>query len=973
MNYIEQKLREKTESFPESKKYIQQWEIAKSFIPQVLNTISHYFPHYSLHDATHSESILNNIIMIMGEEVIDQLSVVDLWLLLCSAYYHDLGMFVSSDDKLEFLGEGSEFANYIKEKIKDKQSPMHEYAILYEVKEGKIYCRNSELTPQNIDAQRFLIADYIRSQHAKRSETYIQSTDSLHLPGNPIPDRIIKILAAICNGHTQSHETLMELPVVENSGCGTERCHPLFVACMLRIGDLLDVDTNRVSSVLLSTLSSIPADSKSYNQTNRDITHILIGRSVIEITAECEDYKVAKLLKSWFKMIDEELTFQSKNWYKIVPSIKFGSLPSAGKLIVKLKGYDDISGKNSLRFEIDNSKAIEMLQGAGLYNSASQCIRELLQNAVDATYLRIFMENPELNDRLQFIQKCSGHPINVTFDKLSVDSEYSYWHLVITDNGAGMGANDMKFIAQTGSSSKNMEKNSYIDRMPVWMRPSGTFGIGFQSIFLITDKVNLRTRKWGTEQSIKLEMFNPAGVENGAILKKTNKDNSITFGTSIECDIKFRKHPDWSVNSTEKAALEAIKNYDFARDESLDVEAAKIVDEIERFSELSYVPVKLSRNGNDISFPQNNNDSYEYYDEPTSMEVSLGSMYGVSAFYYRNQYVSKYKTHLPMLNFSINKLSGNAKDILELSRNDIRREAVASVREDSRKAMIRFLITKYDCFDKQIKSSNIKIKPYAAAILEMNRSFIEACNDEISCDFPEEWYNLEICGIRKDKQEDKKTIRSLFQLSRVEYVSNISSELHFYSTKDKKTPTFVVSQNSHKVDYEIFDFLCSVLHKVYTYISYNSTCIVLSKKETGELIEDSDEAKIRWFKNYMGQGTYARGLYPCLPKYEKLKLKGISDYDILSKFGVKHDVMLSPYIRTSQNERFDIFFQHKSLEYVVDDSVISYVYAHRYDENTTEQEIKDAFEKFRQEYQPIIDYINKPVDSKKNKCLNGNK
>lgn len=965
MNYIEQKLEEKTKSFPESKKYEQQWEIAKNFIPQVLNTISHYFPHYSLHDSTHSESILNNIVMIMGTEVIDQLSVVDLWLLLCAAYYHDLGMFVSRDDKLEFLKEGSNFVNYIKEKINDHQSPMHEYAQLYEVKEGKVFYRNNELTAKNVDAQRFLMADFIRSQHAKRSATYIQSADTLHLPGNPIPDRIIKILASICQGHTQSQEALMELPVTENSGCGTESCHPLFIACMLRIGDLLDVDTNRVSAVLLSTLPSIPADSKSYNQTNRDITHILIGRSVVEITAECEDYEVAKLLKNWFKMIDEELTFQSKNWYKIAPSVKFGSLPSAGKLIVKLKGYDEISGKNSLRFEIDNSKAIEMLQGAGLYNSASQCIRELLQNAVDATYLRIFRENSNIDDRIKFIQKCKEHPIYVTFDKIRVDDKYSYWHLVILDNGVGMGENDMKFLAKTGSSNQNKDKNCFIEKMPVWMRPSGTFGIGFQSIFLITDKVNLRSRKWGTEQTIELDMYNPAGSENGAILKKTKKDNNISFGTSIECDIKFRKHPDWSVNSSEKAALEAIGNYDFARDESLDVEAAKIVDEIERFSELSYVPVKLCKNGNNISFLLNSDDSYEYYDEPTGMEVSLGSMYGVSAFYYRNQYVSKYKTNLPMLNFSINKLSGNAKDILELSRNDVRRESVSKIREDSRKAMIRFLIDNFDSFDKQIKYSNIKLKPYAAAILEMNRSFIEEFSDEIPCVFHEDWYNIEIYGINKDKQEDKKTIRSLFQFGRVEYVSNTTSELHFYSTKDKKTPTFVINQNSLKVDNEVFDFLCSVLHNAYNHISYNSTCIVLSKKETGELIENTDEAKRRWFSNYMNRGAYARGLYPCLPKYEKLKLKDFSDYDILTKFGVEHDVMLSPYIRSSQNERIDVFFHHKSLEYVVDESVISYVFNHRYDEKTTKQEIKDAFEQFHQEYQPIIDSINKPTEGKK--------
>lgn len=216
--------------------------------------------------------------------------------------------------------------------------------------------------------QKFLFADYIRQEHADRATARIQHEGSMHLPGSSIPERIIRILGNICKAHGQKQKDLLELAQEENSGCGTEKCHPLFVACMLRLGDLLDVDTNRVSKVLLSSLTSIPSDSLLYNQTNRDITHINIGRKQIEISAECEDIKVANLLNDWFKMIDVELQFQSRNWYKIAPSIDCGSLPSAGKLIVRLKGYDDISGKNRPRFEINSLKAIEMLQGAGLYN-----------------------------------------------------------------------------------------------------------------------------------------------------------------------------------------------------------------------------------------------------------------------------------------------------------------------------------------------------------------------------------------------------------------------------------------------------------------------------------------------------------------------------------------------------------------------------------------------------------------------------
>ena len=116
MNYIERRLKDRTETFLEGLKYYKQWELAKDYIPQVLEVISHTFPHYSMHNSMHSENILNNIIRIVGEDTIDKLSVVDLWLLLSAAYFHDCGMFVTAEDKKTILEEQPAFVSYIKEK-----------------------------------------------------------------------------------------------------------------------------------------------------------------------------------------------------------------------------------------------------------------------------------------------------------------------------------------------------------------------------------------------------------------------------------------------------------------------------------------------------------------------------------------------------------------------------------------------------------------------------------------------------------------------------------------------------------------------------------------------------------------------------------------------------------------------------------------------------------------------------------------
>ena len=52
----------------------------------------------------------------------------------------------------------------------------------------------------------------------------------------------------------------------------------------------------------------------------------------------------------------------------------------------------------SSKFKVDTDKALGLLQGAGLYDGAYQCIREILQNAVDATLIRIWLEYKDAKD-----------------------------------------------------------------------------------------------------------------------------------------------------------------------------------------------------------------------------------------------------------------------------------------------------------------------------------------------------------------------------------------------------------------------------------------------------------------------------------------------------------------------------------------------------------------------------------------------
>lgn len=968
MNLIEETFKAKSQNDFSAKKFLAQWELLSNTLPEILQAISQYFPHYSLHDKTHSERILNNICMVIGEESIKKLSVVDLWLLLMSAYCHDLGMVVFSDDICELLnykdnGKSSEFVNFVENHIHNEKSPLHKYAETYEVKEGKIYYKDNLLSTQSIDAHRFLIAGFLRGIHADRSSYFLKDRDIFHMSENGIPKRIIKLLADICLDHQKNRDDLLKLPKEEYSVCGTENCHPLFVGCMLRLGDLLDIDTNRVSTVLLNTLPSIPVDSQCYCQSNRDITHLLINKSVIEISAECDDVKVLKILEDWFNMINEEVSFQTREWYRISPSEDFAALPSVGFLRLKLKGYDEYDGKIRNRFEIDLSSAFNLFQGSGLYDSPFHCIKELLQNSEDATILRIFKECHDIGEgekgRKYFYGECEKYPIEIKLRRIlpeNANDDFYYCNIVVRDQGIGMGYEDLKYLTHIGTSSQNKEKQDMVKSMPYWMRPSGVFGMGFQSVFLLTDKVLLKTRKWGCEDVIELELYHPLKNRSGLVLKKeTYKDSSFKIGTSVEFDIKLKKEPKRvSFYNVDYIAQQIFNSYDFACDNVMEVEYGRILDTICRFGKSSYSRLNLYLDDGNQLLQQRTRNDWKLLDS-TEMEVQMDYSDPTPKIYvyYRGQQITSYSPGIPtFFTFNVNILSGTAKDYLTVDRKRINSDSEEIVRENIAKSIILFLDEIYDTLDDPQK-------PKAAAMIKWYESLYMLQEWQSKDD----WKRINING-RKDcsVKSERKTIGDLIECDEVEF-SNDCKLLNFKFSEINNS--FIVSWNPD-CDSEFF-FLLYMLKYYYTQIVYKDNCLHLTKIKSQPQItfslSETEAAKIRLMEEYLNNGKNARDMCYCEPKYKKLMsvdgAKHHRIYNQLKYLWLEYDFMVSPYKRINNQCVDGVNCSSKKLEYSVDDTLINYVYKHRVDENVTKEEIRALYDEYKKEYDPIVEIINK--------------
>ena len=105
-----------SESDEKYKNLYASWVLDEKVYTNALKAVTNSFPHYSIHDSSHSLSIINKIEMLLGEERIKQLSPTDTFLILESAFVHDLGMITDKKEQEE-LWTDKKFKKYLDDVI----------------------------------------------------------------------------------------------------------------------------------------------------------------------------------------------------------------------------------------------------------------------------------------------------------------------------------------------------------------------------------------------------------------------------------------------------------------------------------------------------------------------------------------------------------------------------------------------------------------------------------------------------------------------------------------------------------------------------------------------------------------------------------------------------------------------------------------------------------------------------------------
>jgi hypothetical protein len=699
---------------------VNQWGFDQQLIPKALQGIGILFPHYSRHDESHSKQILINIERLLGDNI-SLLTATDTWLILEAAYWHDIGMVVPQQD-IEQALRSDGFEQYVLSIRENPHHELHSFCRNFDSSNISLCFSGASSPIDALDQFRQLMAEWFRRKHPERAQAIVQSpwnTTGISSPRTElIPARLFKLLGQICRMHGAPFDALISkggLPFRE-AGLAQEDCHPRFVACLLRMGDLLDLDDNRFCPVMQRIAGEDrPQLSKAHEDKHAGIRRLRVDREYIEIDAECETIEGYLECFKWFDWLKKEIQDQMANWQHIVPSRALGLLPTLGPVSVRLNGkYQVLSEGERPQFGIDHDKVKELLQGSNLYSDEFACIRELLQNAVDATVLRVWLANQNRLDgeawtrpwTSDVISAMRAHPIKVrlTEEQSNLD-EKSRWIITISDEGTGISRFDLVHMLNIGGSHNNSQRQAAIASMPEWMKPSGTFGIGFQSAFLICDEITVVTKSVFTNQTLQLKFYSPTKEKEGLVLLQSIEDPFRSAGTELRLELtldSFAKSYSISFRNRETNAERIARSLDPILDNLFPFKAAQILDRIEKFATYSLVPIsaelKTLDGKNDILLsPESLTDA----DQASWIVLKVDSTelrlrYHVSENYspnckvigrYRGQEFKVNGVALPYISLHVDLMSGKAGSWLTASRDALAAKAVDTFRDIALRAL----------------------------------------------------------------------------------------------------------------------------------------------------------------------------------------------------------------------------------------------------------------------------------------------
>lgn len=576
-------------------KIFYEWQTNKERYIRTSSATMFDFQNYSLHDSTHSREIIIAVEKFLGKHRIKLLGIGDLWLFLNAAYGHDTGMNIKYDEAVKLWRDDDEFHEYIMKLANSPEYKLQEEARFY-VQLHNILRKQEQMDGLNSDKFKIddltrdwpvqlkkktmvLTNEYIRERHAQRSKMFLDRfADTVGL--QIAERRLYKVLGEVAFSHNEDYSYILEKLKREVDGFESEKMHPQFIASLLRLGDLLDMDNNRFDPYIIEHFGAFPTMSQAHLNKHLSLTHLLITEERIEATEETEDEETSRVCARWFRMIENEVKDLTSNWNNIAPKEIGGCTFYKCDLKIYLKGFLYKQEEHE-KFKVDEKKFMDVLIGDKLYEDPFVFMREYLQNAMDAAkvMLGIKSQNEWSNNiykkNISVLQEQTPLDLNPTYlEELAITIEFSIIgdaskgekekvKVVFRDSGIGIDEECIKVLSVIGTSWRGRTKyRKNINQMKPWTYPTGGFGVGIQSGFMVTDEITIRTLGMHDQQGSIIVIKSPRAGGEISVLGDNKK---MKTGTEIELLIEKEQ---FILSMEQLLENERKKNYPPSRDVS---------------------------------------------------------------------------------------------------------------------------------------------------------------------------------------------------------------------------------------------------------------------------------------------------------------------------------------------------------------------------------------------------------------------
>ena len=465
-------------------------QIESSFheMEDFLKEIRRYFHHFTDHCISHSIRIIKNIGTLLEKKQVCNLTDEEIYLLIAVSLIHDIGMVVSEADARELCNDSV----FLEE-------------------------RKRILSTQGFDdpldwrlhgVERLIVAEYVRMKHGKRAKLYFDRNINpcRQLTGGNA--ELSKWLGKLAEGHTLPFDKVAdpyEYPT--DIRIGDDHANMQFIVICLRIGDLLDITTKRASPVMRELSEPLSTLSKAHWDQYRDIEIRDLGPGkTIVIGGRCPSQDAERHLREWVSWLEDECE-------KAVTTLNTGPdnyRLKIGRIQYSVQAQTDEKNRplyefRQYRFNLDEEEVFKRLFGKRLYGRTEAALRELIQNAVDATRVRAAYECRGADSwhgisasekQSLFEQFLAEHSerlgIKVRLDvALNQQTGAEERWLFFTDQGIGMSRSVIeRYLLKIGRS--RWREDPIVKDLQIGT--IGEFGIGFISILMLGDQITIETK-----------------------------------------------------------------------------------------------------------------------------------------------------------------------------------------------------------------------------------------------------------------------------------------------------------------------------------------------------------------------------------------------------------------------------------------------------------------------------------------------